>query len=116
MTRHSNLRCCACHRSEPSIQVPCCTVIGHGLIISPQGFCGVRFNPYLWNEGGAGMKDETGLALYKRAGELNMPVGVMCFKGLRLHLDDMKTLLEASPRTKVTPLALQSIPTVEAGA
>lgn len=66
-----------------------------------QGFCGVRFNPYLWPEGGPGMKDETGLALYRRAGELGMPVGVMCFKGLCLHLDEIKALLESSPETKV---------------
>lgn len=67
-----------------------------------QGFCGVRFNPYLWAEGGEGMRDETGLALYRKAGELNMPVGVMCFKGLKLHIGDIKALLESSPQTKVS--------------
>lgn len=61
----------------------------------------MRFNPYLWPEGGGGMKDETGLALYQRAGELNMPVGVMCFKGLRLHFEEIKSLLQCSPQTKV---------------
>lgn len=66
-----------------------------------QGFCGVRFNPYLWAEGGEGMRDETGLALYRKAGELNMPVGVMCFKGLKLHIGDIKALLESSPQTKL---------------
>lgn len=70
--------------------------------------CGVRFNPYLWPEGGAGMKDETGLALYRRAGELSMPVGVMCFKGLGLHLEEIKTLLELSPQTKVYLMATQT--------
>lgn len=66
-----------------------------------QGFCGVRFNPYLWPEGGEGMKDETGVALYRKAGELNCPVGVMCFKGLGRHVDEIKTLLTSSPPTKV---------------
>lgn len=66
-----------------------------------QGFCGVRFNPYLWPQGGAGMQDETGLALYRKAGELDMPVGVMCFKGLGLHIEDIHALLESSPQTKV---------------
>ena len=30
-----------------------------------------------------------------------MPVGIMCFKGLDLHLDDIKELIEKSPDTKV---------------
>lgn len=70
-----------------------------------QGFCGVRFNPYLWAEGGEGMKDETGMALYRKAGELNMPVGVMCFKGLGLHMQDIEALLKSSPQTKVVVFA-----------
>lgn len=61
----------------------------------------MRFNPYLWADGGEGMRDETGLALYRKAGELDMPVGVMCFKGLGLHIQDIKALLESSPQTKV---------------
>ena len=40
-----------------------------------------------------------GLAVYKRCGELKMPVGVMAFQGLQLHYDDMVTLLESSPET-----------------
>lgn len=85
-----------------------------------QGFCGVRFNPYLWAEGGAGMKDDTGLALYRKAGDLGMPVGVMCFKGLDLHVKDIVALLESSPQTKVrlmsrscSPLYLLSIAFLE---
>jgi len=76
------------------------------------GFVGVRYNPYLWpmheNENNGGMNNipmstpnngGAGLAVYKRCGELNMPVGVMCFKGLDLHLDDIKNLLNHSPNT-----------------
>lgn len=67
-----------------------------------QGFRGVRFNPYLWPKGGSGMKDDTGLAMYRKAGELNMPVGVMCFKGFGLHVGEIKALLESFSDTKVT--------------
>lgn len=47
------------------------------------------------------MKDDTGLALYRKAGELGMPVGVMCFKGLGLHVKEIEALLQSSPETKV---------------
>lgn len=67
------------------------------------GFCGVRFNPYLWPKTNDDTRDKmsqgAGLAVYKRCGELHMPVGVMCFQGLSLHYDDIVTLLEASPKT-----------------
>lgn len=52
------------------------------------------------------MQDETGLALYRKAGELDMPVGVMCFKGLGLHIEDIHALLESSPQTKVCVASL----------
>jgi predicted TIM-barrel fold metal-dependent hydrolase len=75
-----------------------------------QGFVGVRFNPYLWpsnKEDGHGPQngrlamssDPAGMAVFQRCGELNMPVGIMCFKGLHLHYDDIVQLLEASPKT-----------------
>ncbi|CAM9245020.1 unnamed protein product [Scytosiphon promiscuus] len=69
--------------------------------LNSQGFCGVRFNPYLWPEGGEGMKDDTGLALYRKAGELSMPVGVMCFKGFGRHVKEIEALLASSPQTKL---------------
>lgn len=47
------------------------------------------------------MKDATGIALYQKAGELNYPVGVMCFKGFGRHVEEIKTLLASSPQTKV---------------
>lgn len=67
-----------------------------------KGFVGVRFNPYLWPAKGDSwerMSEGAGLAVYKRCAELHMPVGVMCFKGLQLHLDDITKLLKASPKT-----------------
>ena len=64
------------------------------------GFVGVRFNPYLWPEGGLmSAEGGSGLDVYRRCGELLMPVGVMCFKGLELHYDDIVKLIEASPAT-----------------
>ena len=80
-----------------------------------QGFVGVRYNPYLWplveeenNKVGTTSSKKnmlmstpngSGLAVYKRCGELNMPVGIMCFKGLDLHIDDIRSLLESSSKT-----------------
>ncbi|KAL3808514.1 hypothetical protein ACHAXA_008335 [Cyclostephanos tholiformis] len=64
------------------------------------GYAGVRFNPYLWPDGSL-MSEESGsgLAVYKRCGEMNVPVGVMCFKGLGLHFDDILALIAKSPNT-----------------
>ncbi|KAK1743150.1 2-amino-3-carboxymuconate-6-semialdehyde decarboxylase [Skeletonema marinoi] len=66
------------------------------------GYVGVRFNPYLWNEGELMSADSGGgLAVYKRCAELGCPVGVMCFKGLELHYDDILALIEKSPDTQL---------------
>jgi len=67
-----------------------------------KGYVGVRFNPYLWPKTESGwerMSEGAGLAVYKRCGELHMPVGVMCFQGLQLHFNDIVALLKASPKT-----------------
>lgn len=67
------------------------------------GFVGVRFNPYLWEKIGehnwAPMSEGAGLAVYKRCGELNIAVGVMCFEGLSIHYDDIVQLVDSSPNT-----------------
>ena len=65
-----------------------------------QGFVGVRFNPYLWEDGRL-MSDDSGcgLAVYKRCGELGIAVGIMCFKGLGLHINDIESLISKSPKT-----------------
>lgn len=71
------------------------------------GFVGVRFNPYLWPEGALMSEDSgCGLAVYKRCGEMKLPVGVMCFKGLDLHYDDILALIAKSPET---PLILDHL-------
>ena len=63
-----------------------------------RGFVGVRFNPYLFS-GEMSEKNGVGLAVYKRCAELKMPVGVMCFKGLGLHYNDILRLISESPDT-----------------
>lgn len=66
------------------------------------GYVGVRFNPYLWNEGEKMSTDGGGgIAVYKRCAELKCPVGIMCFKGLELHFDDILALIEKSPDTQL---------------
>ena len=65
-----------------------------------QGYVGVRFNPYLWPSGVLMSEDTgSGLAIYKRCGEMKVPVGIMCFKGLGLHFDDILVLIAKSPDT-----------------
>lgn len=64
------------------------------------GYVGVRFNPYLWPNGGLMSEDSgSGLAVYRRCGEMNVPVGVMCFQGFGLHFDDILALIAKSPDT-----------------
>mmetsp|Transcript_30875 Transcript_30875/g.72134 ORF Transcript_30875/g.72134 Transcript_30875/m.72134 type:complete len:347 (+) Transcript_30875:99-1139(+) len=67
--------------------------------LSKEGYVGVRFNPGLWPEGKR-MDDEVGMAAYKRAGELGMVVGFMCFKGLDLHSAAIESLVASHPGTK----------------
>ena len=61
------------------------------------GYVAARFNPGLF--GDAGMDGEVGKALYKRCGELGMPVGVMAFTGLLPQLPAIRALAEHSPST-----------------
>lgn len=60
------------------------------------GFVGVRFNAGNFE---GGLQSEVGRALYKRAGELGMCVGVMCFKGLAPFVDDLSLLCKEYPKT-----------------
>jgi predicted TIM-barrel fold metal-dependent hydrolase len=77
------------------------------LLLAGPAFQGVRFNPYLWpkkkddDRGGAlsTMCDEPALAVYRRCGELQLPVGIMCFQGLHLHYEDILQFLKHAPDT-----------------
>lgn len=67
-----------------------------------KGFVGCRFNPYLWPKGHLmSEKGGCGEAVFKRCAELQMPVGIMVFKGLDRHIDDICSLIESSPKTTV---------------
>merc|ERR1711933_130154 len=62
------------------------------------GFVGVRFNAGTFEDG---LTSNVGQALYKRAGELGMPVGVIAFEGLGSYVQELRTLCETYPATKL---------------
>lgn len=67
-----------------------------------QGFCSVRFNPYLFpEEDDKGMNSDRGKELFKQCAELSMPVGFMLFKGIPRHVVEVEELLEYEPNTAV---------------
>ncbi|XP_071690871.1 uncharacterized protein [Rutidosis leptorrhynchoides] len=96
-------------KKYPSKFVGCCLANpaedGSGIkelerLILEDGYHAVRFNPYLWPSGQQ-MTNEIGKALFAKAGELGVPVGFMCFKGLNLHISEIETLCSEYPKTVV---------------
>jgi len=69
-------------------------------LVKEEGYRAVRFNPYLWPNN-APMTDPVGRAMFAKAGELGIPVGFMCFKGLGLHIADIEALCTEFPATTV---------------
>ncbi|XP_021723056.1 uncharacterized protein LOC110690513 [Chenopodium quinoa] len=69
-------------------------------LVSKDGYCAVRFNPYLWPSGEK-MTNKIGKALFSKAGELGVPVGFMCMKGLNLHFSEIEELCTEYPTTTV---------------
>ncbi|KAF4390534.1 hypothetical protein F8388_006031 [Cannabis sativa] len=69
-------------------------------LVSKDGYRAVRFNPYLWPSGQK-MTNEVGKALFSKAGELGIPVGFMCMKGLNTHLSEIEKLCTEFPSTFV---------------
>ena len=68
---------------------------------APGQWVGVRFNPYLWKpaaQEGEWMADEAGLALLEKCHDLDLPIGVMAFGGLRPLVPSLVKLLE-HPKT-----------------
>jgi len=49
------------------------------------------------------MDNDVGRSMYAEAGRLNMPVGLMLFKGLHLHLPEVTTLLSLPPSLHPSP-------------
>jgi predicted TIM-barrel fold metal-dependent hydrolase len=60
-----------------------------------RGYRGVRFNPVLWREGEL-MNGDVGAALYKRAGELGIPVGFLVSPN---NYEEIETLAAVYPET-----------------
>ena len=60
-----------------------------------RGYRGVRFNPALWREGEL-MNGDVGQALYKRAGELGIPVGFLVSP---TNYQEIETLASVHPNT-----------------
>lgn len=69
-------------------------------LVMKEGYRAVRFNPYLWPSGQQ-MTNEIGKAMFAKSGELGIPVGFMCFKGLLPHLADIEQLCTQFPTTTV---------------
>ncbi|CAI9093144.1 OLC1v1028566C2 [Oldenlandia corymbosa var. corymbosa] len=69
-------------------------------LILKDGYRAVRFNPYLWPSGQQ-MTNNIGKAIFSKAGELGVPVGFMCMKGLNLHLLEIEELCTEFPKTTV---------------
>ncbi|KAG6712440.1 hypothetical protein I3842_05G103600 [Carya illinoinensis] len=69
-------------------------------LVLKDGYGAVRFNPYLWPSGQQ-MTNEVGKSIFSRAGELGVPVGFMCMKGLSLHVSEIEKLCTEFPSTVV---------------
>ncbi|MFS7959079.1 putative 4-sulfomuconolactone hydrolase [Helianthus anomalus] len=96
-------------KKHPSKFVGCCLANpaedGSGVqqlehLILEDGYRAVRFNPYLWPSGQQ-MTNEIGKAMFSKVGELGVPVGFMCMKGLNLHISEIKELCSEFPETVV---------------
>lgn len=84
--------------ADPAAEDPV-AVLKAQVASDPSFWVGVRFNPYKWQN--EDMANEVGQQLFAAAGELNLPVGFMPFKGLARHIVAIETLLKASPATQV---------------
>ncbi|ERN06286.1 uncharacterized protein LOC18434478 [Amborella trichopoda] len=69
-------------------------------LVLKDGYRAVRFNPNLWPSGQK-MTNEIGRGLFSKAGELGVPIGFLCMKGLDLHLAEIEELCTSFPSTKV---------------
>eukprot|EP00250_Pteridium_aquilinum_P024885 c2975_g1_i1 orf=457-1545(-) len=69
-------------------------------LVTKEGYRAVRFNPYLW-QSNQKMTNDVGKALFVKAGQLGIPVGFMCFKGILLHIEDIEQLCSEFPATRV---------------
>jgi len=82
---------------DPTLDADAALVRFEELVL--EGFVGVRFNPYLFE--GKMSENEAAVKIFKRCAEIRYPVGIMCFKGIELHYDDIESLCDLSPDTVV---------------
>ncbi|KAF8101715.1 hypothetical protein N665_0201s0039 [Sinapis alba] len=96
-------------KKYPSKFVGCCLANpvedGSGIkqlesLVLESNYKAVRFNPYLWPSGQK-MTNDVGKAMFSKAGELGVPVGFMCMKGLHLHIAEIEELCTEFPKTTV---------------
>ncbi|KAL1211108.1 hypothetical protein V5N11_008567 [Cardamine amara subsp. amara] len=96
-------------KKYPSKFVGCCLANpaddGSGIkqlenLVLESNYRAVRFNPYLWPSGQK-MTNAVGKAMFSKAGELGVPVGFMCMKGLDLHIAEIEELCTEFPKTVV---------------
>ncbi|CAH2059263.1 unnamed protein product, partial [Thlaspi arvense] len=96
-------------KKYPSKFVGCCLANpaedGSGIkqlenLVLESNYRAVRFNPYLWPSGQK-MTNAVGKAMFSKAGELGVPVGFMCMKGLHLHIEEIEELCTEFPKTVV---------------
>jgi predicted TIM-barrel fold metal-dependent hydrolase len=66
--------------------------------LQDDGFVAVRFNAGNFD---GGLASPVGRALYRRAGELGMPVGILAFNGLAPFVSDLKKLCTEFPKTQL---------------
>ncbi|KAG4401969.1 hypothetical protein AAZX31_02G091100 [Glycine max] len=101
--------CSSILKKYPTKFVGCCLTNpaddGSGLkqfedLVLKDGYRAVRFNPYLWPPREK-MTNKVGKEIFQRAGELNVPVGFMCMKGLDLHISEIEQLCTEFPSTVV---------------
>ncbi|KAI0491601.1 hypothetical protein KFK09_025861 [Dendrobium nobile] len=96
-------------KKHPSKFIGCCLANpaedGSGILqfehlVLKEGYRGVRFNPNIWPSGQK-ITNDIGKAFFSRAGELGVPVGLMCAKGISFHLSEIEELCSKFPSTSV---------------
>eukprot|EP00262_Sarcandra_glabra_P016024 TRINITY_DN5077_c0_g4_i2.p1 TRINITY_DN5077_c0_g4~~TRINITY_DN5077_c0_g4_i2.p1 ORF type:complete len:303 (-),score=38.62 TRINITY_DN5077_c0_g4_i2:183-1031(-) len=96
-------------RKQPDKFVGCCLANpaedGTGInqlehLVLKDGYRAIRFNPYLWPSDQK-MTNKIGKEMFSKAGELGVPVGIMCMKGLNLHITEIEELCSDFPSTVV---------------
>lgn len=95
----SNGRFVGCALADPTAPSPAAAAATTAALLDSGAFTSIRFNPYLWPEGGSDMGNAIGVAMAAEAGKRGSPVCVMAFKGLTPLIPALRSLLTACPDT-----------------